>query len=118
MKNKGGRPKIEIDWKILDELCRLQCTQEEIAEYMGISVDSLERIAKREKGESFAEYFNKRRKVGFVSIRRKQYQLAMQGNVTMLIWLGKNWLGQVDKHEIEHFNEEIKLSYNVNSESN
>lgn len=31
------------------------------------------------------------------SLRRKQFELAMKGNVTMLIWLGKNCLGQTDK---------------------
>ena len=32
-----------------------------------------------------------------VSIKRKQFELAMQGNVQMLIWLGKQHLGQKDK---------------------
>ena len=27
-------------------------------------------------------------------IQRKQFQLAMKGNVQMLNWLGKNWLNQ------------------------
>jgi hypothetical protein len=26
----------------------------------------------------------------------------MDGNPTMLIWLGKNWLGQTDKQEVAH----------------
>ena len=29
-----------------------------------------------------------------MSIRRKQYELAMAGDKTMLIWLGKQLLGQ------------------------
>ena len=31
------------------------------------------------------------------SLRRRQYELAMAGNPTMLIWLGKNLLGQKDQ---------------------
>jgi hypothetical protein len=32
-----------------------------------------------------------------MSLRRKQYSTAMEGNATMLVWLGKNWLSQTDK---------------------
>lgn len=32
-----------------------------------------------------------------MSLKRKQYEVAMAGNVTMLIWLGKIRLGQVEQ---------------------
>lgn len=32
-----------------------------------------------------------------MSLRKKQLQVAYQGNVTMLIWLGKQYLDQVDR---------------------
>ena len=32
-----------------------------------------------------------------VRLRQKQLELAFSGNVTMLIWLGKQYLGQTDK---------------------
>ena len=35
-----------------------------------------------------------------MSLRRKQYTSAMDGNTTLLIWLGKNWLGQKDQAEV------------------
>jgi hypothetical protein len=35
------------------------------------------------------------------SLRRKQVELAQAGNVTMLIWLGKNLLGQSDVNTIK-----------------
>jgi hypothetical protein len=34
------------------------------------------------------------------SIRRKQFELALAGNITMLIWVGKNLCGQADKSEV------------------
>ena len=34
-----------------------------------------------------------------INLLKKQYDVAMSGNVSMLIWLGKNELGQVDKVE-------------------
>jgi hypothetical protein len=33
------------------------------------------------------------------SLRRKQLQVAMSGSVPMLIWLGKQLLGQTDRQE-------------------
>ena len=32
-----------------------------------------------------------------IELREKQWELAMMGNVQMLIWLGKQYLGQSDK---------------------
>ena|SRR5271165_2700942 len=93
----GGRPKSEINWKALDALCMAQCTLAEIAAHLGVSDDTIERAVSRERGLSFAEYFEQKRKGGFASLRHNQYQVAMSGNVTMLIWLGKQWLGQSDK---------------------
>ena len=31
-----------------------------------------------------------------IELRKKQWKVAMEGNVQMLIWLGKNILGQKD----------------------
>jgi len=36
-----------------------------------------------------------------MSLRRRQYTTAMDGNTAMLIWLGKNWLGQTDQQQGE-----------------
>ena len=35
-----------------------------------------------------------------VELRKKQFEMAMDGNVQMLIWLGKQYLGQKDKPEV------------------
>lgn len=34
------------------------------------------------------------------SLRRKQFEVAMGGNVSMLIWLGKQYLDQRDRTEV------------------
>ncbi len=96
----GGRPRATIDWADFDRLCAVQCTLAEIAAHFGRSEDTIERAVKREQGLSFADYFAQKRKSGFVSLRRKQWELAMAGNPTMLIFLGKQWLGQSDKQEV------------------
>ncbi len=77
----------------------MQCTQIEIASKLGISVDTLERACNRERLTSFADYFGQKRQIGFTRLRNKQFESALGGNVTMLIWLGKQFLGQSDKVE-------------------
>jgi len=42
---------------------------------------------------------------GKATLRSKQYTIAMKGSVAMLIWLGKQYLGQhetIDQHVTQH----------------
>lgn len=94
---RTGRPQIKIDWDQFDKLCGLQCTLNEISSWFDCSEDTIERSVKREKGITFAEYFEQKASKGKVSLRRKQYELAMAGDRVMLIWLGKQYLKQSDK---------------------
>ena len=49
---------------------------------------------------TFSEYRDKRKEPYRMSLRQKQKNVALvDGNVTMLIWLGKQELGQKDKIE-------------------
>jgi hypothetical protein len=38
---------------------------------------------------------------GRATLRRKQYELALKGNATMQIWLGKQQLGQTDTPQVQ-----------------
>lgn len=93
------KPYSKIDWDKVDNMCAIQCTGEEIAGVLDIDYDTLQRACKREKGMGFAEHFKQKSGAGKMSLRRKQYSVAMDGNPTMLVWLGKNWVGQSDKVE-------------------
>jgi len=111
MAKRGPKP-IQINWDEFDKLCGIQCTIEEIASWYNCSVDTIENVVKRDKKQKFSEYFSKKRGVGKISLRRKQYQVAMDGNPTMLLWLGKQYLGQTDKQEVEHSGEtEVVIEY-------
>ena len=94
--NKGGRPRIEIDENNFKKLCAIQCTLEEIASFFDCSVDTVERWCERTFGMGFAESYKKYSQNGKISLRRWQIQAAKKGNVSMLIWLGRQWLGQKD----------------------
>jgi AraC-like DNA-binding protein len=97
-----ARPRKDINFDDVDKLCGLQCTEEEIAQFLGVSVDTLARACKRRYRISFAEYFGQKRGLGRISLRRAQWQAAQKGNPTLLIWLGKQYLGQKDKSQYEH----------------
>ena len=101
---------IIIDWKEFDKLCGLQCSLEEIAGWFNCSTDTIENRVKETHGITFSQYFAQKRSSGKISLRRKQYETAMAGNPTLLIWLGKQYLGQSDKlvQEIQEVNLEFK----------
>lgn len=107
---KTGRPQVEIDRDTFEKLCVLQCTKQDIANWFECSEDSIERWAKREYGETFAVVFAQKRQKGKVSLRRMQWASAEKGNVTMLIWLGKQYLGQKDQQGIEISNSKEKFA--------
>lgn len=100
-KNKGGRPRTVINWDEFDKLCAIQCTQVEMASWFDCSVDTIENAVKREKGIGFSEYYAQKSEKGKISLRRVQWTLAMKGDKTMLIWLGKQHLGQNERTHIE-----------------
>lgn len=85
----AGRPKKEIDYATVEKLANIQCTQEEIASFLGISTRTLQR------DEQFMELFNKGRESGKMSLRRIQWKHA-EKSASMAIWLGKQYLGQKD----------------------
>lgn len=97
---KMGRPPIEIDWEEFDKLLQLQCTKEEMASWFNCSVDTIENKLRIEHGTTFSAYRALKAPTGRVSLRRHQWLAAQKGNVAMLIWLGKQWLGQSDKVEV------------------
>lgn len=98
-KKPTGRPRKEIDMNLVDNLCEIQCTGEEIASVIEIDYDTLNARIKETSGKSFSEYIKTKMGKGKVSLRRWQWRSAAEGNVTMLIWLGKQYLGQKDKND-------------------
>ena len=96
----GGRPKKPIDWKEAEKLCALQCSEQEIADWFHLTVETLARRLRDEKGMSFHEFFTLHRVQGKISLRRNLFRLSAV-NASAAIFLAKNWLGMVDKVEQE-----------------
>src|SRR2546426_12648984 len=89
----------KIDLVELERLSAMQCTDEEIGAWFGVTTRTIER---RRKNAKFADVMNRGKAKGRISVRRAQLKLLEAGNATMGVWLGKNILGQVDeiRHEI------------------
>ena len=88
-------PEKEIDIAELKKLCRLNCTMEEIAAFFDCNKKTIER--RMADDEDFKRAVDDGRSMGRLSMRRKQLELMENGNATMAIWLGKQYLGQSDK---------------------
>jgi hypothetical protein len=94
--SKKGRPTLAFDQRLFEELCKIQCTKEEIANVMRLSPQTVLRRCKEIYGQSFEVVFARFSAHYIVSLRRAQLKLA-QKNASMAIWLGKNYLGQSEK---------------------
>ena len=78
--------KIDIDEDLVFKLAEIGCTYEEIATFCGVDRSTMIRRC--------APLIKRGHQDMKQSLRRVQLKVALQGNVTMLIWLGKQNLGQ------------------------
>jgi len=102
MPKKGGRPKFKFDYEAVTKLALIGCTDTDVAFISGCSPDTIQRRLKKDDktglcaDEELRLALAKGRAQRRKSIHAKQFEVAMRGNCTMLIWLGKNYLGQTD----------------------
>jgi hypothetical protein len=94
-----GRPRKKVDTEVIERLAALHLTVEEIALVTGVSKRTLER--------RFDVSIKRGRDQAKAAIRRRQFEAAMAGNTTMLIWLGKQYLGQRDQSTVANVSREF-----------
>ena len=92
---KTGRPRKEINYDELKKLCGILCTEQEIADWFEVSIDTLNTRIKEQYHITFSEYYKKNSAYGKISLRRNQFKLS-EKSAGMAIWLGKQYLGQRD----------------------
>lgn len=99
MKTKAcnGHPIINLEEA--EKLAALNCTNDEIAAFFGVSRKAVEQRYTNDL--KFRELIEQGRAKGRISVRRRQMQLLEAGNATMGIWLGKQLLGQRDYQSLE-----------------
>jgi hypothetical protein len=100
--NLGGRPrKLLSDEKTLNivkGLGQIQATGPEIAAVLGVTEPTW--IKFKKEFPEVEDALRDGQGSGRASLRRRQFKAADDGNPTMLIWLGKQYLGQADKQEV------------------
>jgi hypothetical protein len=108
--NPTGRPVKEVNWTSFENLCRIQCTQMEIANVLEVHFTNLIMKVEEHYGEPFASVYSRFADGGKASLRRIQFKLA-EKNANMSIWLGKTYLKQrepaieidVGEDTVKHF---------------
>lgn len=91
-----GRPigdEIIITPEQIEKLAQFGATQHEMAHFLSISTSLIEERLQRPE---LRAAYDKGMATMKLSLRRHQFTLAEKGNATMLIWMGKQHLGQRD----------------------
>jgi len=83
-----GRDRAVVPPEEVFKLAQIGCKDTEIADWFGIDSNTLR--------YNFSAELTKGRAALNQSLRRAQINTALSGNATMLIWLGKQYLGQSD----------------------
>ena len=99
-----GSPAFVFDPKQVYIFGMYSATYETMAEYFGVSIDTISRRMS-DKESDFCRAYKKGAGMGLMKLREAQMQKALSGDSTMLIWLGKQLLGQKDSVQ-----NDVKLS--------
>jgi hypothetical protein len=91
MAKRITKPSLDIDAEQVRKLAEIGLNNVDIAGFFDCDEST---IRKR-----FPEYLTKGRVDRKITFCRGQYKAAQEGNIAMLIWLGKQELGQADKVE-------------------
>jgi len=83
-----GRDKIVVPEEQVLELAKLHSTNQEMADFFGVKLQTFV--------DNFRDIITKGRLITKQRLRKAQLDLALKGDRTMLIWLGRNMLGQSD----------------------
>lgn len=89
----------DVTLSIIADYARFQATYEEMAGRLKVDRKTFEDF--RKAHPIVEEIIEQNRKDGLASLRSKQYTTALDGNVPMMIHLGKHLLGQHDKASLD-----------------
>lgn len=105
-----GRPPADITLEEMKRLGMLHCTIAEMAGWFNVCTSTIENyLAKPE----YREAYDKGRAEGKQSLRRAQLQAAIEDlNPTMLVWMGKQLLGQTDVSKTDNVHKTIDANGN------
>ena len=96
---KVGRKELKFDMEVVEAFGAVKASYRFMADYFGCSLKTIDRRMQDEDGSFCLRYKKGLAKTKY-NLSKKQIEIAMTGNVTMLIWLGKQLLEQTDKQEV------------------
>ena len=88
----AGRPVKEIDWDLVDKLILRQNKGPEIAGHFNMHHDTFYQKVKQKWDLDFTDYAYTVVCKGHSTLRSRQWEKAMDGNVQMLMYLGQLYL--------------------------
>ena len=94
-----GKGKTVIPEEEIAYLASIHCTVKEIAGFYGVTQDTIR--------NNFQDIINREKAVTRQRLRKAQLDLALSGDRTLLIWLGKNMLGQSDNPQAQSVNNTV-----------
>ena len=78
----------------------MNCTRDEICAFLDVAHTTLVRACERDNGITWKEFYEQAKLGGNVSLRRKSYLKALQGDTQMLKHNLKHRLGEHDKLDV------------------
>ena len=101
---KPGRPrKYKIDPDKISKWLSYGATIKEIADVEACSEDHI--------SKHYSDFISKGKAERNIRLRKAQIELALSGNCSMLIWLGKQYLGQKDTPDADR--EELPSGFDI-----
>lgn len=95
-------------WEVAIGYFRVGCTILEAAACLGVDVATLAKRCVLHNGISLVQFRENCMAMGRAKLRSQQYEKAEMGDSQMLIWLGKQELGQVETSRIQKMETQIK----------
>lgn len=102
--NDIGRPPEEFDLEQVELFGRFKATYETMADWFDVSTRTIERLMSPSNPEmtDFCRHYKKGNSDLKLRLSEAQIHNAIvEGNATLQVWLGKQYLNQKDKQEIE-----------------
>lgn len=111
-----SRPEKHIDWDKVDRLLIAGCLGTEIAPHFDLHPNTFYDRVLAEKGIGFTEYSTQKKSQGDACLREVQYEKALTGDNTMLVWLGKQRLNQRDHKDETSQHQKIVVELNYSND--
>lgn len=114
--HKNLAPKKVINWETVEAMAKIGGTMDEICGVIGVDDNTLRRRCLEDQGTQLGKWLADKRAHLMFSLRRRQFMSAMgekdpqtnrytvHPSITMQIFLGKQYLGQVDKVQNTNIN--------------